>query len=128
MKKFKVVFTENKRYYPATRTIEVQTMSAPQALFLTQRHFGKKRINIISVIDENGVDFLRPVLPEENDQKNDIVSISADVNDVKITLMPDTNVSTENNTTSTNATDITEISADNTPLDIYTSGYSQIVV
>ena len=90
MDKFQVTFTENKKYNPVTRTVNVQTMSAPQALFLAQQHFGKKKVNIISVIDGNGVDFLKPITPTEDNQ--DTINVSVDTEDVKIKFIPNDDV------------------------------------
>ena len=96
MNKFKVSFTENKKYNPASRTIEVEIIgSAPEALFMIQQQFGKKKINITSVIDENGVDFLKPRSPEEIE--NDAINISADVDDIKVKFMPNGDVIVKNN-------------------------------
>jgi len=125
MNKFQVSFIERKKYNPATRTIGVETMSAPQALFWTQQRFGKKNINIISVVDENGMDFLKPVQTSENELSGTI-NASADMDDIKITMMPDGNVSAGSITT-TNNSDTTTLEIDSESPEGMFDGFSQVI-
>lgn len=89
MEKFKVTFTEVKKYNPATRTIQVQTSgNAINAFLLTQQEYGKKKIIIKSIIGEDGIDFLQPAPPVEEALNNSETITMTNEDGVEVTISP----------------------------------------
>lgn len=81
MDKFKVSFTENKKYNPASRTIGVEAKNVMSAIMLIQQQFGRKKINITSVIGKDGVDLLKA-------EKEEAIDVSVDMDNVKVKFTP----------------------------------------
>lgn len=72
MNKFKVTFKENKKYKPVTRTVGIETSGGfVSAVRMINSEFGRSKITITSVLDENNKEYLEVKPTQENNLENE---------------------------------------------------------